>query len=879
MDNRRSNKFNLMLSSLSIRDVDERLNQQNRNRSPSRNQNLNQNDTHSRNVHTNLKTPEYEYPSYDITRGSNEGNHNGLRDLSDRDDDEIINILPSYQMYQSTISKNLTPTREDCRTQPPRYELTPQSSQVSSSASSVHDYFSEDPLPASSDLPSSRRPFESAPHDDTVDDFTRWEDTILANSHKLKRLPSINKEVSKHLNVQIQLTDQIGKIGVPPNIVDPLSFELKQGDCIYGFVTVTNQTETDIPFDMFAVVLEGATTFGDNQKPTMQPPTQMNKFLNMFDFNASWNDGCLDRLSTDHNNPHFVFGNHIDPVDNTYTQLDYRKVFEPHKTYKKFFTFKLPEKLLDSSCAHGFVKHLQLPQTLGVSKNEIISSLRQKWRDGYHKSSSNSSTEVNHLSPVTSGSSLSDSFAHSSTFHHQNNQGTNKSDDVFTKNDPFNRQKNKYSSPTNDFAFPDACISYSISARIIGKASEYENLFNRNPFPHLNPNADEYVVANEDNCYLRAIFTTHSIFELNRSMINEEARLICSNMINKIEDKIQLGRELSYIPNEERESHSSSGLSLHPTSSATELAKMQQSYYTKIKHYDHTHHRDHRDSVYEVFLPYKKKSILGPSKVIGLATLSTPKTEYMVSYFPLEQYSLHDKTPPDTSLTVPFDLMFIFTGNNNHAVPDLRKVSVELIALTVKSRGLPIPVVFHPDMLFENKSRGSDNFDVVTIKRFQKYASEITKLLKELGAEKLDIDRELICDIKSLANLSSKFDHLKIQNPTVSTPHSSETTSQLSSIPWETEAIQSTASNGMIEEHTKYTKKFDLHVDLKDAIISSTGSKDFCLVPDFQYCLLARLYYLKVDIKCPNGEKITMKVPIVLQRQRDTQEDPVTYPI
>ena len=45
--------------------------------------------------------------------------------ILNEEDDLINNILPSYHMHQSTISKNLTPTNENFRVDPPMYEMTP----------------------------------------------------------------------------------------------------------------------------------------------------------------------------------------------------------------------------------------------------------------------------------------------------------------------------------------------------------------------------------------------------------------------------------------------------------------------------------------------------------------------------------------------------------------------------------------------------------------------------------------------------------------------------------------------------------------------------------------------------------------------------------
>lgn len=142
----------------------------------------------------------------------------------------------------------------------------------------------------------------------------------------------------------------------------------------------------------------------------------------------------------------------------------------------------------------------------------------------------------------------------------------------------------------------------------------------------------------------------------------------------------------------------------------------------------------------------------------------------------------------------------------------------------------------------------------------------LTKLLKEVGPEALEIDRDLIHDVKCLANLASKYDHLKIQNPTIQPVNSDEEYSLLSQIPWELETITSTSATGVSEDQIKYFKNIYLNVDISDAVLSNTTSPEFCLVPDFQSCLLARLYYLKINLKCPNGEKLPLRVPILLQR-------------
>lgn len=722
-----------------------------------------------------------------------------------QDELELLNILPSYQMYRNTVSMNLTPSTDNEEQLLPDYELTPQMSAGSlSSSASNGDYFGQ--MPA------------SEPNSNINENVEESNETILGNVHKLKRLSSTNKNVSKLLKLQLFFTEKVGKIGVKPKIIDPLSMELKQGDYVYGFILINNNTDKIIPFDLFAVVLEGSEITMNNKQSIVQYPTSVTQFLTMFDFAASYNDANVDRLSDEKSNPHIPMETY-DPIDNTRVQLDHKRILKPNITYKKFFAFKLPEKLLDSTCDHGLVNHLQLPSTLGVSKYEAINTLRQKWK-------AVEEDKVKGVSTPTVEADLN--------------------------------SKLKYSCCTNDFAFPENSISYSISARIIGKESDYEPLFHSGVMSPKPP-SHEYVVANEVSAYLRVISSTNSIFELNRKMIVEEARLIYSNMVEKIKGIIAHGKELSFVPQESRDTISSP--SLRPTSSSVELSKMSQLYYQKPVSSENGS-KSSRSNAYHAIYAHKKKTVFGQSKVLGLAAFNTPRVEYRVSYLQVPKFIKPDSPPPVTKISIPINLEYFNSEKVHSPPPEFRKVSVELIVCTIKSKNLPIPVVIHPDMLFDYKGKGTENFDLLTIKKFQNYAHDISKLMKEHGPQKLDIDKQLIKDIKCLANLAAKYDHLKFQNPSIQVDGSTVEENSITSIPWQT---KEKGQNGDSTKHIEYFKSFNINIDMKNLIQSSNPSSDFCLIPDFQFCTLARIYYIKLKFKCPNGEKVYLRVPILIQ--------------
>lgn len=715
------------------------------------------------------------------------------------DEPELLNILPSYQMYRNTVSMNLTPTTE--REQMlPDYELTPQQS-VESVASPISQTGSFDEPPSE---------HATNPNDEITND------TILGNVHKLKRLSSTNKNVSKLLKLQLFFTEKVGKIGVKPNIIDPLSMELKQGDYVYGFILINNNTENPIPFDMFAVVLEGNEINMNNKQSVVQLPDSVTQFLSLFDFAASYNDGNLDRLNGEVSDP-FTPKETYDPIDHTRVQLDHKRILQPNVTYKKFFAFKLPEKLLDSTCEHGLVKHLQLPSTLGVSKYEAINTLRQKWK-------AVEEDKLNGIATAPTGSDLN--------------------------------SKVKYSCCTEDFAFPDNSISYSVSARMIGKESDYESILRTGIMsPTGNPPSNNYVVASEVSAYLRVISATNSLLELNRALIQEEARLIYSNMLEKIQEIITTGKELSLVPIDSRDLVNAN--SLRPTSSSVELSKMSQSYYQKPTIPGHGKNSS-RSNSYHAIYPFKKKTVF-QSKVLGLAAFNTPRIEYRVSYLQVPKYIKPDSPPPVTKILIPINLEYFNSEKNYSAPPEFKKVSVELIVVTIKSKSLPIPVVIHPDMLFDYKGKGTENFDLLTIKRFQNYAHDLSKLLKEHGPEKLNIDKQLVKDIKSLANLSTRYDHLKIQHPTIQVAGVDVEGNSIASISWESK------EKGQNGKSVEYFKKFDITIDMKNVVQPSNHSTEFCLIPEFQSCTLARIYYIKLKFKCPNGEKVYLRVPLLIQ--------------
>lgn len=285
--------------------------------------------------------------------------------------DLINNILPSYQMFQSTISKTLNSSDEDYTREPPNYEMTP----ISSSATSINTPFS--PLSPLSSNSMSEFPFPitNQPEEEQVE---IWENTILANVHRLMNLSKTENQVAKDLVIKVNVTRKVCQKGIEPEIIDPSDIEFKQGDYIHGFVTIENTSDNPIRFDMVYVVFEGTLIIlkNDNGLIDTQKTQVVHKFLNMTDLFASWSFANIDRLTTDNGDPHDWCEGEMDPYDNTLLSMDLKKTLLPHVKYKRFFTFKVPDKLLDDICEdHSLDGHTQLPSSMGFPKYSMKPSL------------------------------------------------------------------------------------------------------------------------------------------------------------------------------------------------------------------------------------------------------------------------------------------------------------------------------------------------------------------------------------------------------------------------------------------------------------------------------------------------------------------------
>lgn len=717
---------------------------------------------------------------------------------ANNDGELINNILPSYHMYQATISKNLTPTNENFRVDPPMYEVTP----VNSASQTPSLSALQSPT---SNLSVEEFPFPTQQMDLVFDGESAniWENTILANVHKLPNLSNSDNKMCQDLEIDIKVTEKVCQKGVAPIVIDPLQYEFKQGDYIHGYVTMRNKSSIPILFDMVYVVFEGTLVVLENNRGLIDinKPSKVHKFLNMLDLFASWSYANIDRLATDNGDPHDWCYGETDPFDNTVLSIDVKRIFQPNVTYKRYFTFRVPEKLLDNTCeGHTFSSHTEVPPSIGVARDSITPSSLLVQKNGHIK----------------------------------------------------------------DFTIIDTSISYSIDARVIGKASDYKHILNR----------DQFVIAQEAICKIRVAPHTNMNYVYNSYSRSQESTLYYNAFVDSVKAKIEYGSELLNLPSNQRDTPDLSPMASRDNS----FVKLRQLYTLTdgaIKRKLRPSTKQFSDEIYQCLAPIKKKSLTGSSKVLGVASLSTPKQEYRILYVPPVKFRSRGKNYNDTKIRIPLEISYFHTKTPGKEVqfPEIKYLKAELVVLTLRSQKYPIPLEFNHEMCFKeqeiyDKKREPENFDSIIVKQFQSYLSQLRDLVNGLGNQVFRLETQLLKDLKSLATLSTKYINLQIPNFQIltSSPTSHSSQNLVSAVPWE--PVDST-----LEDYNLYSKNFDLCLDLNDCHMKGVNSQaspgstldQLTLVPSFQNCYMSRIYYIKISIKIATGELLTVNVPMQIE--------------
>lgn len=691
--------------------------------------------------------------------------------------------------------------------EPPTYEDVLHNSGTTSSIATSSLSF-----PNSSTVTSSSEP-RVIVADETTND---WQNTLLDNTHQLNNLTDSSNKYAAALQVQICFTKEVGKMGKKPTLIDPLVYEYKQGDTVNGHILLENTSTEKIPFDMMYVVFEGSFMVANTKDKNDRKPVKAKLFLQMFDFSASWNHGNIDRLITESSHP-YTCPDLVDPVDNTRLAVGGGRAFLPGRRYKRFFTFKIPTQLLDSECGHNLLGHTHIPPSMGVCRDE-----QAKY----------SSVQMRALR-------------------------------------------------VRDLSFPETTISYGVMLRIIGRLSMYnvDESDQSTRTKLINSTGDEFVILKDQNEFMRMVPEPVGNSLAEHLMKVTESKMLHDNLLKRAHQKIDIGNAMVRAMRAGNYDY------------AIDLADQERTLLTAEEHmgdliksrqlYRACTSRDTKNAKvpeeeYSVAFAVQKKSLTKAAKPVGAMVVSTRKVNRVVRYISPLRFRPHINDKVDSStwkLTIPFDFTFTTPGNNPTGVvkpPDVKKLDVELVALTWKSVKYPLPYELNHDIIFGNRVAahfplkvdpariyGGDNINELYKRPFQQISSQLHDLFSEVGAENLKLESQLVEDVRSIACLETKHMNLPVPGVTVS---DRATNTAMMHLPW----TRKDANTHVLQVNVGVDLE-TVHLKGEPPTADKAHSK-YCLVTSFQSCTIGRLYYLKVVMKLTNNDHVRFFLPITVEK-------------
>ncbi|CAI4896620.1 AFH_G0043590.mRNA.1.CDS.1 [Saccharomyces cerevisiae] len=297
------------------------------------------------------------------------------RSLTDGDINNVVDVLPSFEMYNALHRHipqgNVDPDRHDF---PPSYQEANNSTATGAAGSSAdlsHQSLSTDALGATRSsstsnlenlIPLRTEHHSIAAHQSTaVDEDSLDVPPILDDLNDTDNIFIDKLYTLPKMSTPIEITIKTTKHAPIPHVKPEEESILKEytsGDLIHGFITIENKSQANLKFEMFYVTLESYISIIDKVKSKRT----IKRFLRMVDLSASWSyskialGSGVDFIPADVDYDGSVFG------------LNNSRVLEPGVKYKKFFIFKLPLQLLDVTCKQEHFSHCLLPPSFGIDK-------------------------------------------------------------------------------------------------------------------------------------------------------------------------------------------------------------------------------------------------------------------------------------------------------------------------------------------------------------------------------------------------------------------------------------------------------------------------------------------------------------------------------
>ncbi|CAK9436886.1 uncharacterized protein LODBEIA_P14080 [Lodderomyces beijingensis] len=744
-------------------------------------------------------------------------------------DEKLGTILPSYSMYTSTLGLNAT-VPDDIPDQllppPPNYDANPGKCNQQSTSAFSPNTLSPSPTPATAGTASSsERELVAQNSNDLVpvqsvsgrrlivtDDHT-WRETILDNVHNMPNMTFEDHEIPKAVKMEIFYTKDIGEIGKQPEMIDPSLYEYKQGDLLNGYLMIHNTSNHPVPFEMLYLLFEGNYMVANHSDLRDTVPVKCKRFLEMFDFYGSWNDAHINRLKSEAECVHWGGEDDpIDPIDGSHLYFIGKKEILPNRTYKRFFSFRIPNNLLDTNCEHSLSRHLELPPTMGQSRWELAHfPERERGR-------------VRDLSIPNTSVSYG----------------------VMAR---FIGRKSTWEEKFGKFETPKK----KSNAKLV------------------NSHGDEYIILKELINYVRVVTETEKPTTSEKLVKQVENELSLENMRQKLDALIKQGKRLMEAIESKNFNAAIIELNEHISQEEIEAAKVRQSYTSHVESLrDMKENGMNKTDYYEDSVALVKKSLTG-SKKIGVLRAKTPKVEYHIKYIPPPSFreGAIDELAHSWKLEIPVDLEAIATSEKFTA-PVIKGIGAELVVHTIKSPSRPIALEFNHNLIYnnnkynnnkkntENRTAGVDSntFTSTIIKPFQRQAVEIASILEILGTDNFRVEKQLINDLKSVCRLEEKTMNLVVEN--------------LKSFNCKDVKMSASDSTKSQLFHASLRLALDLkRLSVKGYPVGMDKEKSYDklnLVPSFQSCYLARFYHLSLKIVVSHGDCVRLKVPLYIDK-------------
>lgn len=526
------------------------------------------------------------------------------------------------------------------------------------------------------------------------------------------------------------------------------------------------------------------------------------RFLNMVDMNASWTFACISPSTNVQYTPGVK-----DAADGCILGFNKDRILEPHTKYKKFFYFKVPYTLLDNTCRHQQELHTLLPPSLGI--------------DRYNKKNKHANITLN---PAL----------------HYGHNGTRGSP-VLTK----------------DLSNGNLSVSYRINATLIGCHPTLKDIYGQ----------PEYAVMRSAEYALRFIPFGFSVSLFSSKRALETLKLVIESSFKNAKRCLKLNEdgseeEVRLLDQEVKMQQLNIGEIMRNDSSNTKTSSF------PLRNQNFATPDFSKVETSMVLVANPKKSIFGKapkddlneSGIVeittrvpkdGLSYVSPPLIRKVNKVSTLNDIGMQNIDSLTNTLSMnekkvltnlEFELKFKpsdFTLKSGF-VPEISQITSSLLVVNIYSKSA-IPIKLSSDIIVLHHGDEVTALDKMK-KDFQCYNQQFEQLKTEFESKGLDInkyvDHSTQADIRAMKDLrSDMFTVNALKN----------------------KLDPSSSTKWVKNSDGTMGRKVKLMLEYHDLITET-------LIPNFQTCLLSRIYCIQVTFKFKNCSQVgQVRVPIRLR--------------